>query len=117
MGKAVFRSSATIQKYLKAQRESGLTAERFCKRRHLAISTFWNWKRRFKQHDEGKLKEKEARFVKLVPVDISAPPSMEISTGPFKINIPGNCDERFIRRVLSVAADLCSSRRSDTNAS
>jgi len=35
MGKTNIRSKAAVEKYLTAQRESGLTVERFCKRHHI----------------------------------------------------------------------------------
>lgn len=105
MGKTNIRSKAAIEKYLTAQRESGLTVECFCKRHHIALSTFWNWRKRFKATPD---KQSAARFVKIVPVPVTSSTAIEIRTGPFAITISAGCDPELLRNILSVVGELSS---------
>ena len=112
MRKTHFRSSATIQKYLNAHQESGLTVERFCKKHQLATSTFWNWRKRFSLDSKNK---QAIRFIQIQPVPVIAPPSIEIRTGPLSITINNGCEETTIRTVLAVAMDCCSDHKSSSH--
>jgi len=105
MGKTNIRSKAAVEKYLTAQRESGLTVEHFCKRHHIALSTFWNWRKRFKAKPD---KQPAARFVRILPVPVAPSPEIEIRTGPFAITISAGCDPQLLRNVLSVTGELSS---------
>jgi hypothetical protein len=41
-----FYSSSEIQAHLNKQRTSGLSVDRYCNQEKVAVSTFWNWRKR-----------------------------------------------------------------------
>ena len=105
MGKSVKRSRASIEKYLKTQPLSGLTVERFCKKHHIAVSTFWNWRKKFRNIPE---EQTPAQFVKLMPLPVTTTPAIELRTGSFMITIPFGSDESSFRSILTIVMDICS---------
>ena len=107
MGKLIKRSRASIEKYLKAQPQSGLTVERFCKRHHIAVSTFWNWHKKYGTISDA---PKPAPFVRLAPISVTDTPAIELRTGSFTIKVPCGGDESSIRSILTVVMDICSER-------
>jgi hypothetical protein len=107
MGKLIKRPRASIEKYLKAQPQSGLTVEQYCKKHHIAVSTFWNWRKKFREISD---RQTSAQFVKLLPVQLATTPAIELRTSTFTISIPFGSDESSLRSILTIVMDICSKR-------
>ncbi len=108
------RTRSSKQEYwrqiLARQQASGLSIQRFCRREHLAVATFYNWKRRLAEDDAGGVRAKPTvgfAPVRVVPEPAESEPIERMAGGTIEIVLGSNRRVRVAGAVdRAVLADV-----------
>jgi len=98
-----FRTKVEIERYLSAQRTSGLSITAYCKQENISQNTFFNWRKRF---PDQQLNAPTVPFLKL-PFSVPAPERLDLTLpNGAKISAPLLFEVPILRNVVRMLAPL-----------
>jgi hypothetical protein len=94
-----FHTPEEIQNHLSNQKKSGLTVSAYCTRATIAISTFWNWRKRYPSvHPE----QTPVNFYRLPATTVSPMPMFEIHfANNTQLKVPSGFDTDSLKTLIS----------------
>lgn len=95
-----FHTPEEIQKHLSSQKNGGLSVGAYCTRANIAMSTFWNWRKRYPlKHPEPTL----VNFYRLPATTVSPMPMFEIHfANNTRLKVPCGFDSDSLKTLISV---------------
>ena len=99
MRNVTFRKKDDILSHLRQHQSSGLTVEDYCREHSIAVSTFFNWRKKYLSEPS-----QPADSVSFAPVSISAPEAKgyEILFNNLTIRVPIGLDQSSLRDLFAL---------------
>jgi hypothetical protein len=95
------RTAAQWARVIAAQRQSGLTAVEFCRRRRIAKATFWYWCKRLVTIGKHEQVAKPVQRFLAVPIVAPVAERIEVDLGTMRVRLDGAGAVRVVDAIVA----------------